>query len=503
MSEKRKIHNICKACVLQRQEHCAGDMCLPYQNKERQAEILGKEMLSDYGGLRFTSDAMDCALPIAMDSHSGCSYGCVYCFANNLQRSPDRNMAKLHKLKEAGTFYTEWPIYQLEKFLAREAKDKVAKAVYPLLNQGMPVQLGALGDPLDDIEEASGWLLKAIPLFIHHGIPVRVGTKGARVMMLPRYRHAFHQKPEQFWISMSLITPFDDLLAKVDINAPSATERLATMKAYAKEGHSITLRFRPFLPGISSYLPGQNTGQKQPWKVLLEKAAEAGTKAVSFEYIFLESGLTDRQKVMYHQMFKAMGWPGFGDYWNSHSQPRESCRRASRDIKYEITKAVMEETHKLGMIFGCSDPHFKEFNDYGCCCGIPDNDPWFGKWSRRQLTNVIVEMRKAFDRGERLQVGYTDWRPEWAHQVKAAEMIAYGSWHAHRIRKHFTFGDSMHNKWNNPSHPRSPYVYFAGVMRPTGVDVNTNDVIYEYRDWNTDFSQKFLGEENPHFLKRK
>lgn len=482
------MHNICKACTVHQLKVCEGDMCVPFQNAKRQEELLAVDLPTNYNGLRFTSDAMDCALPIAIDSHGGCSYSCLYCFANNLQRNPERNMIKIQKMKEEGTFYSEFSIYQLEKFLNREKNSYSSKNFYDLLDAHMPVQLGALGDPCDHLEEHTKWLLKAIPLFIEHKIPVRVGTKGAQVMMKKEYRDAFHQNPKQFWFSISLITPSDELLAKIDINAPSATERLKAMKEYSKSGHNMTLRMRPFLPGISDAYPGE----PEAWRVLLEKAADAGARAVSFEWIFLQSALTPRQKVMYYEMFKAMGNSKFGNWWNSNSNTKESCRRASREIKYELTMKIREKTHELGMIFGCSDPHFKELNDYGCCCGIPDDDEWFGGWSRRQLINVIVEMKRAYDRGENLQVNYLDWKPEWAHKIDANVMIAFGDAHSHRVRRNLTFGDTMRSKWNNPNHPRSPFIYFAGVMRPIGIDLNSNDLVYEYRDWNKDFDKNAL-----------
>ena len=228
------------------------------------------------------------------------------------------------------------------------------------------------------------------------------------------------------------------------------------------------------------------------------KAAEAGAKAVSFEFLFLDSAPTTRQKIMYNHMFKAMGDPKFGQKWNSMSKSVEACRRGSREYKFDMTMKIRELAHELGMVFGCSDPHFKEYNDTGSCCGIKPDDPIFGGWSRRQLTNVIVEMRDAYDRGENRRMTYLDWAPEWAHKVNAVEMYNCGNWHSKRVRKHFTFGDAMRNKWNAPKAPRSPYVYFSGVMRPVGID-QRDDVVYEYRDWHKGFDQEFKGELNEEF----
>ena len=40
--------------------------------------------LRSYNGARFTADGFDCALPVTIDSHSVCAYGCLYCFSDNL-----------------------------------------------------------------------------------------------------------------------------------------------------------------------------------------------------------------------------------------------------------------------------------------------------------------------------------------------------------------------------------------------------------------------------------
>jgi len=184
-----------------------------------------------YGGTRFSADAMDCAIPVALDSHSGCSYNCLYCFSNNLQRAFDRNNRLLKAAVETGSLYKEWPIYQLEKFLARECKDAQSQAMYSLMDQGAPIQLGALGDPFDDLELHSGWAKKAIPLFIKYKQPVRISTKGGRLLQMKEYLDLFAENPRQFWVAWSIISNDDERIAKVDINAPVTSERLKAMKA--------------------------------------------------------------------------------------------------------------------------------------------------------------------------------------------------------------------------------------------------------------------------------
>ncbi|MCJ7747885.1 MAG: hypothetical protein MUP27_09080 [Desulfobacterales bacterium] len=494
MTQGASYDDICKACGL-----CKEKVCFSLSKDLAHTFELPERFPQTYSGARFTSDAMDCSLPIALDSHSGCSYGCTYCFANNLSRSPERSVANLQKKIREGSFYAEWPIGKLERLLARELKDPHSLAMYPVLDSGCPVQLGALGDPFDELEAHSGWAKKAIPLFIKYKIPVRVGTKGGRLLQKPEYLELFESSPDQFWFAFSIISNSDELISKVDIKAPVTSERLAAMKALTKMGCNASIRFRPFLPGISDAYPGE----PEAWKKLILRARESGARAISFEYIFLHSAPTEREKALYRLMFRVMGQPHFDKTWAEMSGVGESCRRASRLYKYEMTRNIRDLVHELGMNFGCSDPHFKEWNDSGGCCGFPESgDKWFSNWSRRQMTEVIVQARRSYERGERRRFNYEDWKPAWAHAITFEGCVALKGFHDSRVLRNFTFGDSMRRKWNNPRHPRSPYHYFGGVLKPVGIDQN-QDLVYEYSQWTETSDKEFKGELRSTFVGRR
>lgn len=838
---KSTYQNICDTCGA-----CKTQSCFNLNSDLEHTFDLPEQFPQTYDGVRFTADAMDCALPISIDPHSGCSYNCLYCFSNNLMRAPDRNPVALQKKIREGSFYAEWPIRKLEAFLARDLKDPVSKAMYPLLNSGCPVQLGALGDPFDDLEIHSGWAKQAIPLFIKYGVPVRIGSKGGKALQRPDYLKLFEKSPDQFWVAFSIICNSDDLISKIDLKAPVTSERLKAMKRLTDMGVNASLRFRPFLPGVSDAYEGEPLA----WKALIERSKEAGARAISFEYIFLNNTPTDRQRAMYRLMFRAMNRPNFLKEWMEMSGASETCRRASRMFKYEMTKNIRELCTNIDMTFGCSDPHFKEWNDTGCCCftgnteviikrihspyierrnllklyecyekfnmqfevlcngewkkatpikvpykrtwykitlkngsimtatdnhihitsdgyknssevkvgnfikvcdkqsnsnsnrgtfelgkfvglylaegsgvhtnskdcfnfcfsskekdyydfiynfvsklggsvipwdnclqgsyarvtcyskiakaiinqftdgenaktkrlknvcfdtssefrlglvqgwmegdgrkgnrlhkganttskqlaidmqhifitlgvpisyreyarvnnnynsentqmysinvcsieinnnsrkriayktdkiyqsnyhsiggelysqitsiellnnmnssnyaycltvddghmfqlangtithncGMPESgDKWFSNWSRRQMSEVIVQARRSYLKGEKRLFTYNDWKPEWAHDVKLAAMVALGDWHSHRVKKNVTFGDQMRGKWNNPKHPRGPYHYFGKVLQPIGVDESTGDLIYEYKEWDKNFEKRFHAKEN-------
>jgi DNA repair photolyase len=386
-------------------------------------------------------------------------------------RNPDRNSALREK--------RQWDVKKLERFLNREYKGAVPQAMYPLLDEGCPVQLGALGEPFDEVELHTRWCMEAIPLFIKYKIPVKISTKGARVLQRPEYLRLFEDSPDQFWFAFSISCNDDELISKIDIKAPPTSERLKAMKALTDLGCKAILRFRPFLPGVSDSYPGEPNA----WEVLIERSHAAGARAISFEWIFLYNRLTTKQKEQYKDMFSTMRNPNFGKEWGAMSDGKSACKRANRNFKYDMTMQIREKVHSLGWSFGISDPHFKEWNDSGSCCGFPDTgDKWFSNWSRRQLTEVIVQGKKAFDAGKPRLFSYDDWRPEWAHQIKKADCVSLGDCHTHRRFRDQTFGDTFRNKWNNGKHPRGPNIYFDGdVMSAVGKDLNSGDLVYEYR----------------------
>lgn len=461
---------------------CDGSGCMKLRDEDFASKrTFVSEIPQTYNGIRFTADASDCAMPIAMDSHSGCSFVCLYCFSNNLQRDLSRNESKKQSAIKHKSIYTEMPIRKLERLLSGKSENKIDVEVYKLLQKGQPLQWGALGDPFDDIERATGWGLKAIELLKKYNIPTRISTKGTDVLMLKEYRKAF-KGCKNFWFAFSIISANDELLRKVDITAPNATDRLKCMKQYTKDGHIASLRFRPFLVGISDKWKGEPEG----WKVLIYKAANAGASVVSFEWAFWNNAPTDCQKTQYRMINKVQGDKDFYKKWKKMSYGKESCLRGDRSYQEELTYAIREYTHKLGLIFVSSDPHFKELSDSGNCCGMMADDPIWGGYSKNQWCELVVKGRKHYDKtGKKLKFYKKDWLPEgdfWMNNIKQGSMIATGGCHDFRVHKNQTFGDSLHNKWNTPLHPRAPWKYFQGILIPIGTDEN-NDVIYQYEPY--------------------
>ena len=103
--------------------------------------------LRRYDGIRLTSDGFDCALPVSIDSHNHCAYGCLYCFADNLESHRatalaavgQTPLASVETLFSGGGGKRMGILQKALKFDRRNANG------YPCA-----VQLGALCEPCDN-----------------------------------------------------------------------------------------------------------------------------------------------------------------------------------------------------------------------------------------------------------------------------------------------------------------------------------------------------------------
>ena len=113
----------CKTCGL-----CDGTLCNTLFKELNINYELPDKLPQDYNGLRFTSDAADCALPIAIDSRSGCLYSCLYCLPPKtpilMMDGRYKNIEKLivgDKVVSYNEINRDWETSTVEKVMSRNS----------------------------------------------------------------------------------------------------------------------------------------------------------------------------------------------------------------------------------------------------------------------------------------------------------------------------------------------------------------------------------------------
>lgn len=425
-----------------------------------------KKKMRKYGGIRFTADGFDCALPVAVDSHSICSYECLYCFTDNIFGHREAS-----KKNEPG----QTSLVTLENiFSGKPGKfaDLVRKALkYDARNENgypCPIQLGAICDPTDNIERQQGWLLDFIKLCNKYNQPVRISTKG-NLFLTDEYLDAISEKPHLYWVAFSIITPDDERLAKIDRYAPSATERLKSMERLSKRGVKTSLRFRPLIPGLSDSTP------KHPkaYRELIERAAEAGARAISTEVVFVPGMMTKEMKRKWREIEKITGVPIVQIYKSFGKN--QACIRPAYTWTEGIMHAVVEEAKKNGMTVGVSDPVWKQLGETGCCCGILPDDPVFGNWQRESATNRLLEAKET---GK--EIRSEDIIPEWAYYQTKQGMCSVNAGPRTMYKgRHYTWADELRDSWNDLEKERGALSYFQGALVP--VRKEGKEIVFKYK----------------------
>jgi DNA repair photolyase len=452
-------HNTCRECF-KTTNHC---------NDTHRCD-LAKTKLRDYGGIRFTADGFDCALPITIDSHSACSYDCVYCFSHNLMGH--RESVKTNTLGQTS-------LKMLENIFSGKVDASATRSRSPAnYRMGLkyddrkngypcPVQLGGICDPGDNIERQQGWLLKFMDLAIKYEQPVRMSTKG-NIFLEKEYLDKIAERPELFWVAFSIISPDDSLLPQIDRGCPLPSERLECMRKLSSVGVHTSLRFRPILPGISDKTPKYD----QAYAVLIEEAANAGAKAISYEVGFVPGAMTKDMTASWEEIESITGIP-IRRIYKSFGKT-QSCTRPSYLWTEGIMHAIRDEARKHKLWIGVSDPVWKQLGECGCCCGIPKDHPVFGNWQRESATNQLLEAR---DTGK--EIHGDDIIPEWAKYCKEEGMICYQAGPDARHMNHRMWADTLREVWNNIGMERSPMNYFQGALHPVGLD-EKKDIVYKY-----------------------
>ena len=412
-----------------------------------------------YGGIRLTSDGFDCALPVTIDSHSRCTFGCAYCFSEQLVGHVDTSSRDIGQTS----------LRQIERIFAgeggkfgavvRKALRYDKKSPYPC-----PVQLGGINDPCDNIERQQGWLKEFIRLAIKYNQPVRLSTKGV-LLAETDYLKVLEEAPYLFWVTFSIITPDDDLNKLVEPFAPVPSERLKTIKTLSDLGCKTAIRFRPIFPGLADRTPRY----PRAYRYLIESLAEAGGSAVSAETGFVPTGFTKHQRRKWDKMEHDIGVPLKHVYRQLGKS--QVCFRPSHVWTENIMHAIAEVTTACGMTLGVSDPVWKQLTQAGCCCGILPDDPVFGNWEPENATNALLLAKIAKERGEEVIIHAKDIIPAWAYEVLQSQMCNMGA--GPKVvydKRHKTWADKLQEIWDNPASQRSPLNYFQGAWEPVRLE---------------------------------
>lgn len=405
-----------------------------------------------YSSPRWTGEIADCSLPVTFDTYSNCAFGCVYCFSQ-YQRGVGGGKED-YKRKKVECVNVD----SIKKLFLGE---KPNNQFWAYIRDRRPVQWGGLSDEFDWYEREYGVTLELLKFFKEINYPLSISTKGTWWLKDDRYR-AVIKGQDNWHFKYSIITLDEEDAKRIERGVSSPQERIwAIGETKELTGGNVTLRLRPFMPGVSD----------KTYLDLIRAAHEAGADSCTTEFFCLEMRSINTARKHYQTISEVAGFD-IVDFYRGLSVGT-GYLRLNRGIKRQYIEKMQKLCHELGMRFYVSDADFKECSDNCCCCGLSDS--W--QHSRGQFTQALMLAK---------QTGSVRWSDikadmyflESVPYVGANGFNTTSSENKARFQGK-TMKDYLHYLWNNPKRGQSPYNIFRGALVPDGKDEN-GDIVYKF-----------------------
>ncbi len=445
-------------------------------NKEFNREV---ELPGTYQSPRVSSETMDCSLPMTFDHLSICGgHKCLYCFSfysksNNAMLAEGSSRRVPVNLRSA-----DMP-KMMFTMQGKGITDKRSQSLYDnFYKKKFILHWGGLADPFCHFEAHNMVGYPFINFLGEMNYPTLFSFKGSAILK-KEYTQLFEKYSSQknFAFQISMVT-FDNEKAKnVEINVPSPTVRLKIMKMLSGLGYFTILRLRPFILGITD----------ETLDELLDAALESGMKGVSTEFFALDARANAGMIERYKWLAEQTGIDNLTKYFAKLSPlERGTYRRLNWKVKEYWVKKIFLFCQKHNLVFGCSDPDFKELNSSGSCCSLSDNFPankGLENWSKDQLTYHLKEARKLYHRTGKQKILSFD-----GVYTKNATFLDDVEFHddhvsvigkSQPIRNATTVRHVISRHWNSLGSPANPRNYFDRILEPCGKD-SKGYMLYKY-----------------------
>lgn len=201
-----------------------------------------------------------------VNPYRGCSHQCVYCFARNTHRYLDL---------DAGDDFDRQLIVKVN------APDVLRAELGRRTWRRELVALGTNTDPYQRAEGRYALMPGIIRALGESGTPLSVLTKGTLLRRdLPLLATMAEHVPVD--LAMSIAVFDDDLQRSVEPGTPTASARLATVRAAADRGFRVTVFLMPILPWL--------TDRTDQLEHAIARIADAGAHRVVFGALHLRPG---------------------------------------------------------------------------------------------------------------------------------------------------------------------------------------------------------------------
>ena len=413
--------------------------------------------MEKYNGLRFNSQFPFCPLPFVLDTYSGCTHHCTYCFSyfNSLVNAGTRNNEQKFGLE------SEVGVYDVEKLkkVFLNPTSKIDKLLHCAIEKKLPIHWGGITDPFSHYEKKYGMSLKIAKFFAEQQYPYIFSTKG-KIILEPEYKKAIGDGVNI--VQISLISS-DESLEKIELNT-KVKDRLDAIEYYASIGKKVVVRCQPYIPKYS----------RKHYEKLVKEIAKRGAQAITVEFLKLTNFMTPEVKIAYKQLNDGVGFDLI-KYYKLYGSKTGSDIELHSSEKAQDIYDCRRIAHENGLEFYCADNAFRFLGDSPICCGLRGDEKGFEGYRKCTTSQALFKAK---------ETGYMRWEDVCDKNdciqncpMKAGFINMQSMKHAIEV-KEWTLRDYLLSIWNRPGAANNPANFFEN-LKIAGKDKN-NNLVYKW-----------------------
>ncbi len=315
-----------------------------------------------------------CGVPFRLDTYSGCSHRCSYCFVRAAElTSASRDNRGQYIIAANPQDVRRDLITALDSGESRESIN------IEWLRHRVPIHWGGMSDPFQVIERKFGVSKKIMELLSWYKYPTVISSKGT-ICSEPEYLKLL--KEGNYAYQVSLVSDDDEFLKALEPNAPSAGERLKLLELLANNGIWTAVRIQPVIPSspVERGLPS-----------LVARLAKIGVKYIVSEGYKVPVRAAPEQQYIWELCPDTAREYQYNDV---SSEGFEKLLPTWR--KWQYVKVLKQLCAEHNILYGCGDNDLRDLGDVVCCCGI-DNVPGFENFWRYQASQAAqIAKEKGF-----------------------------------------------------------------------------------------------------------
>jgi DNA repair photolyase len=302
--------------------------------------------------------------------------------------------------------------------------------------------LGGMSDPFQPAERHFGVTARTLAAVRRWRYPIVISTRGTLVAEAPYL--SILQELDSVVVQFSFSSTKDEAARLTEPYATAPSVLLSVMERLASKGVPVTVRWQPFIPGVSE-------GSEE----FVRRISAAGARHVALEHLKIP---VETGSKLWSQIKGRIGRDLRAEYHAFGARRRGRELILPSEAKLPTILATRGAAHRMGMTFGAADNEFQYLSDTKCCCSGVDQFPGFQNFFRHQIGYAVRESAGG-------EIRYAMITAEWSPRAKVDRFLNSRS----RVDGGMALNGHIRTHWCDPQGSFTP-VSFFGVTARAGSD---------------------------------